>query len=531
MAQIALVMAATQAGWGTTAVMLTAAAGAYIDSAFVFPKLFPGDPVDAGKIGDIQLMSTEEGSPIALVGGALCKVPGVLLWTGGVDTVEQSQSIGKSSSVVNRQYYVSAAVLLVGSSIGGVIKVWADGELVYDLNRSALSETSTQISITTPLLLKSIADFNVPSSAGINFVEDGWRISPNAKVTVAGATLASNNGTFTPIYAYTNATSGDSRIRLQRTSGVFTAAAAGANITLSQTVPRWTPGTTKAGSTPAFYRGQTTNTPDPHIESYLGAGNVPAWRGWTYMMLPLWNVTRSQGRMQSFEALVERTTNATLDVVIKDLAQDLGWSLSLFDVTGIATTVGGYVVYTPNNLRQALQPLLLAFDVMAQDRAGKLHFFFRDDSPEVEVDSSDYSYGSEGDTRDRVAVERMDPSSLPGEMQVKFIDSDNDHRQGSYLYKVQQVTGVPTLIMDLGIVMTRAEAAAIARRTLWRIRDDFRKVRFTLPPKYLRVLESDELVMTIDGAEHVVTVTRVTVGANYLMEIEGLIFATHDIVF
>lgn len=52
-----------------------------------------------------------------------------------------------------------------------------------------------------------------------------------------------------------------------------------------------------------FYSGTDVQLPDPDLESFMGAGNVPSYRGGSpYIVLPDWDVTSSQGRAPMIKA-------------------------------------------------------------------------------------------------------------------------------------------------------------------------------------------------------------------------------------
>src|SRR5690606_32368320 len=52
-----------------------------------------------------------------------------------------------------------------------------------------------------------------------------------------------------------------------------------------------------------FYPGDETQEPDPDLEAFLGAGNVPAYRGGApYIVLPDWDVTDSRGMAPQIRA-------------------------------------------------------------------------------------------------------------------------------------------------------------------------------------------------------------------------------------
>lgn len=52
-----------------------------------------------------------------------------------------------------------------------------------------------------------------------------------------------------------------------------------------------------------FYPGDNAQQPDPDIEAFLGAGNVPSYRGGApYIVFPMWDVTSSAGRAPTIKA-------------------------------------------------------------------------------------------------------------------------------------------------------------------------------------------------------------------------------------
>lgn len=53
----------------------------------------------------------------------------------------------------------------------------------------------------------------------------------------------------------------------------------------------------EGGGSITFYSGSTTQLPDPLMESYLGAGNVPAYRGWAYIVFENFPVANDGNRI------------------------------------------------------------------------------------------------------------------------------------------------------------------------------------------------------------------------------------------
>lgn len=61
-----------------------------------------------------------------------------------------------------------------------------------------------------------------------------------------------------------------------------------------------------------FYPGDLDQQPDPDIEAFLGAGNVPSYPGSPYIVFPHWDVTDSRGRGPIIKAELASEVNTTL---------------------------------------------------------------------------------------------------------------------------------------------------------------------------------------------------------------------------
>src|SRR5690606_2455912 len=65
-----------------------------------------------------------------------------------------------------------------------------------------------------------------------------------------------------------------------------------------------------------FYPGDETQEPDPDLEAFLGAGNVPAYRGGApYIVLPDWDVTDSRGMAPQIRAELATAVNEERGVI------------------------------------------------------------------------------------------------------------------------------------------------------------------------------------------------------------------------
>ena len=88
-----------------------------------------------------------------------------------------------------------------------------------------------------------------------------------------------------------------------------------------------------------FYLGAWTQMPDPTLESQLGAGNVPAYRGTCYMVVPDEDLTELGGAIPQYIYEVERAEGVALTSLLYDI-ECIEGAVS----TGVEALPGGPVV-------------------------------------------------------------------------------------------------------------------------------------------------------------------------------------------
>lgn len=118
-----------------------------------------------------------------------------------------------------------------------------------------------------------------------------------------------------------------------------------------------------------FYPGDETQEPDPDIEAFLGAGNVPSYRGGApYIVLPNWDVTDSRGMAPMIKAelasiggqsgrqtiAIGRITapadrQAVIDSIDGDSWEILRDNMSDFANVVLAAVGNGYVAWNGHN--------------------------------------------------------------------------------------------------------------------------------------------------------------------------------------
>ena len=148
------------------------------------------------------------------------------------------------------------------------------------------------------------------------------------------------------------------------------------------------------------------------------------------------------------------------DLVVA-LGERAGVVIDPGEVRGV---VSGYVVEAPMRLRDALEPLALAFNFDLAERAGGATLIGRDGPVAATLGPDDLALPDDGPALgDSRALE-----TPPDALRLRFIDEAGDYRIGGLTVRRDPDGGGGTRVIDLPIVGTSALAEAVGRRVLAR---------------------------------------------------------------
>jgi hypothetical protein len=112
--------------------------------------LFPGQlPASIGpRMEDLQTTSAQVGNPVPDTWGTIA-VPGTVIWLGPIEEVSTTEELGgkgggPEQSVTTFTYFQPVAVGLRASThgpIGGILRIWENGKLVYDVREQQDDES------------------------------------------------------------------------------------------------------------------------------------------------------------------------------------------------------------------------------------------------------------------------------------------------------------------------------------------------------------------------------------------------------
>lgn len=279
-----------------------------------------------------------------------------------------------------------------------------------------------------------------------------------------------------------------------------------------------------------FYNGAVDQLPDPIIESYEGVGNVPGFRGLAYFVVEDFSLSAFGNRIPNLNALVEARDQTLLSEAVEEIwarsGRDPAADIDTTWLRGVEVT--GYNIVGPQSVSKQLEPLLLAYNVIAQEQDGILYFRRRQDSASLTLDQDVLAAREVGQDNPRfVSFTDKAAFDLPSEVDVQYVDYNFGHQKASQRERMRNAPSPTVMNLDLPLSMSGDEARSIARRVLWSAWAERTEVEFTLPPSQLVILESDLLVLPIDDETYSVRVTSVTRGSNYLLEVRGVAEQAH----
>lgn len=285
-----------------------------------------------------------------------------------------------------------------------------------------------------------------------------------------------------------------------------------------------------------FYSGVDTQSSSALIVAAEGSGNVPAYRGVAYQGLDDFFATQFGDSLPySMEAIIDVDQSMDWGRAIQTImVERCDLAASTVDVSGITQRpfLGAYL-RGPVPAITAIQPILIAGQLMVQDRDGVLAFteFANADEAQIENGATFSDFGTrldgEAAADDKWTVEDMATEDLPTKIGIRHQDPDNQYADGYQFFGLRNPEGVDHTNeqeIDLAqMVLTRQEAANLAAVLLRRAWVNRRRYRFTLPASYIHLLESDLLTWTDDdGVQHVGRIIQRDIGSDFRVGIVAI---------
>lgn len=281
-----------------------------------------------------------------------------------------------------------------------------------------------------------------------------------------------------------------------------------------------------------YYAGTEEQDEDDIILRTKTSGQVPGFRGLAYQMLDQWDLSTYFGNQVPpiIEAIIEpdgllSVPDAILAACERAQSVDIQFDTSAID----AVPFEGYWTQGAIPTVTALQPIMTAFQIAAQERNDTLAFFNIENADVVQIENgaafSDLGVQSGPDTPsagDKLRITQRDVADLPTSVGVTHQDPDQQYAQGYQHFKQRQPSPLPSVneqnIQLDNVVLSRKQARNLAGTLMRRAWVNATALEFQLPVAYCELLENDLVTLTDDeGQDYTARIIRREIGNNYVV--------------
>ena len=514
-------------------------AGAIIDNQFLFAPDAPRAQ-DASREGQrlngLQVNGTAEGSPMNFVLGPQNRVAGHIIWLS--DLIEVPNTVttygphqggspikggtrSSSQTTTSYSYFVDLAVAIAEGEITELQQIYANGQIIYD-DPAQANITSNEIDCQPYTIgTNNWLQVNASVASGINWDDAGFL--EGYEVDMSGWVDANLNDTWVVMQTGVSAVTNKPFMRLAKSDGYQTVEAAGSSVTVDQLTKLF--GDLDVTDI-RFYNGDLAQTPDPLIESYFGVGNVPAFRGTSYVVFERLNLASFGNILPQFGFVIAEETTKTVADSIGDILVRAGLTVNDYDVSALSGDLRGFVSSGPTPALGQLQPIAQVFNLLITQRDNRLIFRERgsQDTNIVATDDLSASANSsrEGSARP-FAITDAFSNDLPAEVNVNFREPKINLQQSSQRERKVDFTNDTVISFDFPITLTEDEARGIARRILWNAHRGRQVIQLQLPVSYIDVEAGDNVSVVYADEIYEFIIRRIDRGSDETLNVEGTI--------
>lgn len=277
---------------------------------------------------------------------------------------------------------------------------------------------------------------------------------------------------------------------------------------------------------------------DASLEAELGEAATPGYQGRCMIVMRQYDMTELfSNRPPSLQVEVcERASvigtridphDVAVAEILLDVCERAGIDNAHVDVSGLVQAVRGW--WLKGSYRPALEAIGAAFGVKMRDDAGTLRFYETDTLeivariPAAHLGARSVE-GAPGEPGDVLPVEDADEQSLPAKLTVTYLDADRDALSSSQTVMRTAVASTNEASEDYEALMDATTARRIAERSLYRQWVESRTYGpIHLSRRYLG-LRPGHVVEIVDdmGEVHTLRLTRVLIGADWMLEVHGV---------
>lgn len=215
-----------------------------------------------------------------------------------------------------------------------------------------------------------------------------------------------------------------------------------------------------------MYTGAADQMPDPVMESYLGAGLVPAYRHTAYCVIEDLQLADFGNRMPNIEFEIFADEEISVGGIVADLCSRGG--VDNPSCAHLTDLVRGYAVTRNGPIVGHLSPLGAAYSFDAAEQGGSLRFMKKGRSLKGTMPIGQTGCVSPGSKAvEPIIFKTMSDLNMPREVVVTYQDAELDYQSNSQRAFREEGTALNRVTMELPITLTPDHARQIADRILW----------------------------------------------------------------
>lgn len=194
------------------------------------------------------------------------------------------------------------------------------------------------------------------------------------------------------------------------------------------------------------------------------------------------------------------------------------------DIHASALTQGvvGYRVGSLGAIRSAIEPLqgVWPFDVIQDGYI--IRFVPRGATSVASVDESELAARPASEkTADRLTIMREMDTQLPMRVSIKYLDAGREYAQNEQYAERLGTDAVNQRVVDVPVVLTADEAAAMAEKLLYLYWLERYDLKFTLPPDRRALCPGDVITLSLASGQSDVRITGIQYQSNGVIDVSA----------
>ena len=268
-----------------------------------------------------------------------------------------------------------------------------------------------------------------------------------------------------------------------------------------------------------FWPGSAVQVADSVIESFLGAGETPAYRHRSYVVFKDMQLADFGNRLPNVEFELSAHDVISSGAIVNDICDRAG--ISPVSTAGLTEEVRGYMLTRSGPVVGSIAPLGSAYSFDISEVGGNIRFVKKGRSIKGTIPIGDMGAKvSGGATIEPRQMGLATTLEMPKEIIVTHLDPAMDYQTNSQRAGRDNASSSNRVSIELPMTLPADEAIKIAYRLLWEAQAARRSMSTRLTDKWIRS-GPGEIFAVSSGDDFIpMKMTRMTRGVNGILDVE-----------